>query len=289
MFEKYQHVERFGKDEVKGIEIGTCYVFPKMDGTNASVWWENGVSAGSRRRPITVDQDNYGFAAFVADNFPLFDFLFAHKNLRLFGEWLVPHTLKTYRDEAWRRFYIFDVMDGDKYLTYLEYQPLLEAAGLDYVPCIREVFNGSYETFLNIAEQNDFMMQPGEIGEGIVLKNYSYVNKYGRVQWAKIVRSEFKEEHVKAMGAPAQKGKALVEQMIADEYVTKTLVDKELAKIGDNEGRPIQPRLLATIWHCILTEEIAGAVKKLKNPTVDFKLLNYLVVQRTKKLAPELF
>ena len=38
MFVKYQHIERFGTQETEGIENGTCYVFPKIDGTNASLW-----------------------------------------------------------------------------------------------------------------------------------------------------------------------------------------------------------------------------------------------------------
>jgi hypothetical protein len=33
-FVKYQHIERYGVDEVNGIDIGTCYIFPKIDGTN---------------------------------------------------------------------------------------------------------------------------------------------------------------------------------------------------------------------------------------------------------------
>lgn len=37
-FRKYQHVERFGTSEVEGIDLGTCYIYPKIDGTNASVW-----------------------------------------------------------------------------------------------------------------------------------------------------------------------------------------------------------------------------------------------------------
>ena len=30
-FRKYQHIERFGTTEVDGIELGKCYVFPKID------------------------------------------------------------------------------------------------------------------------------------------------------------------------------------------------------------------------------------------------------------------
>jgi hypothetical protein len=39
---KYQHIERFGTDEVDEIGVGECYVFPKIDGTNAQVWIEDG-------------------------------------------------------------------------------------------------------------------------------------------------------------------------------------------------------------------------------------------------------
>lgn len=41
-FNKYQHVEKLGNKEVEGINIGTCYVFPKIDGTNASIWNDDG-------------------------------------------------------------------------------------------------------------------------------------------------------------------------------------------------------------------------------------------------------
>jgi len=31
MFVKYQHVEKFGNLEVEGINLGECYIFPKID------------------------------------------------------------------------------------------------------------------------------------------------------------------------------------------------------------------------------------------------------------------
>jgi hypothetical protein len=36
-FKKYQHIERYGTDEVEGIDAGLCYVFYKIDGTNSSI------------------------------------------------------------------------------------------------------------------------------------------------------------------------------------------------------------------------------------------------------------
>ena len=47
-FKKYQHVERLENEEVRGIENGICHIYPKIDGTNASVQMDNGtVKAGS--------------------------------------------------------------------------------------------------------------------------------------------------------------------------------------------------------------------------------------------------
>jgi len=40
MFKKYQHIERYGNEEVEGIDLGDCYIFPKIDGTQAIVWKE---------------------------------------------------------------------------------------------------------------------------------------------------------------------------------------------------------------------------------------------------------
>ena len=117
MFVKYPHIERLGNDEVTDILDGTCLVFPKIDGTNASVWQEDGqIKAGSRRRELTTDDDNAGFYVWVLTcdaAKPIADYLTRHPNHTLYGEWLVPHSLKTYRADAWRRFYVFDILDRE--------------------------------------------------------------------------------------------------------------------------------------------------------------------------------
>ena len=62
-FPKYQHIERFGTSEVEGIEYGECYIFPKIDGTNSSLWIGNDgtLKAGSRKRELSIEKDNAGF------------------------------------------------------------------------------------------------------------------------------------------------------------------------------------------------------------------------------------
>lgn len=50
--------------------FGRCIISEKIDGTNAHVKIDNGeiVAVGSRKRWITVENDNFGFAAWVKEN-----------------------------------------------------------------------------------------------------------------------------------------------------------------------------------------------------------------------------
>ncbi len=300
-FRKYQHVERFGTTEVDGIEFGDCYVFPKLDGSNGSVWVGcNGkVKAGSRNRELSADDDHAGFYDYVQRDKRIQEYLQQNPRRRLYGEWLVPHTVKTYRDDAWRRFYVYDVCLDDAdgncniHIPYQAYQEGLEEFELDYLAPLAVVRNGKYEDFLKLLERNTCLIKDGEgIGEGIVIKNYEYYNRFGRQTWAKIVSAEFKERHVKEMGVPKVQSSKVVEEAILDEYCTKAFIDKEYAKIvaakGGWQSRYI-PELLGRVWSELVKEECWNIVKKHKNPKIDFKTLNHLVVRKIKQVKPELF
>ena len=297
-FKKYQHLERFGTTEVQNIELGECFIFPKIDGTNASVWLDadGQVCAGSRNRQLSLDKDNAGFLDWVCKQGNIIKYLLVNPTHRLYGEWLVPHSLKTYREDAWRKFYIFDVAidteEGVSYLNYRDYQPLMEEFDLDYIPPIIILNNSNYDRIVLQLERNNFLIEDGKgKGEGIVLKNYSYVNKYNRTVWAKIVTSEFKERHTKKMGAPEVNFQKMVEQDIADKYVTKALCDKVYAKIENDGGftsREI-PRLLNTVYYDLITEESWNFIKEFKNPTVNFKTLQHFVINKIKENLPNIF
>lgn len=294
-FTKYMHLERFGTTEVEGIEVGTTYVFPKLDGTNAQVWMEDGVlMAGSRNRTLSSEADNAGFYAWVQQQDNLKTYLNKYPHHTLYGEWLVPHSLKTYREDAWRRFYIFDILDraSGGLLHYENYKEVLSTHNLDYLAPLATIRNGSLETFLVCLDKNVHLIQDGKgIGEGVVIKNYSWQNKFGRVAWAKIISNAFKEEHHKVMGAPEIGGKIL-EDTIVDEFVTIHLVQKIHAKIVNEQGgwqSKFIPQLLGLVWYDLITEEIWEILKKHKNPRIDFGALNRLTVQKVKSLMSELF
>jgi hypothetical protein len=299
MFIKYQHIEKYGFDETEGIDMGKCYVFPKIDGTNSSLWIEGDeIQAGSRRRHLNIGDDNAGFHAWVKlqDNFKAFFKEF--RLLRLFGEWLVPHSLKTYRQDAWRNFYVFDVCEDTrndekplKYRCYDDYKPWLEKYDIEFIPPIRIVNNGCYETYIKLLEQNNYLIEDGKgNGEGLVIKNYNYENKYGRTTWAKIVTSEFKEKAHKAMGAPEVDGKLMVEDKIIDLYCSEALIKKTFEKIKlDGWSSKKIPQLLGTVWHDLVNEEMWNILKKERNPTINFKTLQYKVNYKIKTVLPDVF
>ena len=296
-FKKYQHLERFGNLEVEGIEFGDCLVFPKIDGTNSSCWLSNGeIQGGSRTRHLSLEKDNARFYRWLLNQDNIKAYLNKYPNRRLYGEFLKPHSLKTYRDDAWGRFYVFDIVEEteiDKYIPYEEYSKELEEYNIDYIPILATIKNGSYEQFIHQLTHNVFLIQDGKgTGEGIVIKRYDFVNRFGRTTWAKIVTSEFKEKHAKEMGGPVIKGKDMIEEEIVEKYVTRTLVEKEYNKIlNENEGWSSHfiPRLLNTVFYCLVTEEGWNFVKEFKNPTVNFKTLLHFNNKKVKEVMPEIF
>jgi hypothetical protein len=222
-------------------------------------------------------------------------FLNSHPTLRLYGEWLVPHTFKGYREDAWRKFYIFDVYNDetDTYMSYETYKPLLDEFNLEYIPPLAIVKNASYEGFLRLLEQNKYLCpDDGPPGEGIVIKNYDFYNKWGRQVWAKIVRQEFKDEHYKTMGAPEINGGKMNEEIVVDKCVSLHLVDKTIDKIKNSTGGWSSkniPRLLETVFYDVVREELWDAWKEVKFGTINGQTLKALVIKRIKTLKPEIF
>ena len=332
-FRKYDHVERLGHDEVAGIELGEVYVFPKLDGTNASTWLEYGphdnpgpeVCSGSRTRQLNVLADNAGFWKWVNDDeqWPLWQGLIGIGGTQwtLYGEWLVKHTLKTYRSDALRRFWVFDVYDNEaeRYLPFDDYAAELNRIGFDIIEPLCIITNPSEEQLLKEVAHNTYLIiDGGGAGEGVVLKNYDWQNRYGRQPWAKIVRNEFKEENKRAFGVTEKTGTFQVEAAIAEQWVTQVVVEKALAKIeldvlnshdfGPEDedqtvafqaalqkavlegARPqIIPRLLQTVFYDLIREDLWDGLKRYQFPVVDFKRLRSHCILRTKQFAPTLF
>lgn len=299
-FKKYQHVSRLGAQDTEGILEGKVVVMPKIDGTNGSLFLgDNGkVHAGSRRKELDEFQDNQGFYGNFHKDPRIIAYLEKHPTHRLFGEYLKPHSLRTYNDNAWNKFYVFDVCEDNgeefKYIPFEEYKPLLEEFEIDYIPVLAVLNNPTYDQIAKLAEENTFLIQEGMgSGEGVVCKNYDFVNKFGHIVWAKLIHHEFSNKGSQSKGRMGTEDSKPIEKRIVDKYISKFVVEKEYQKIiNDNESierKVLIPKLLNTVYHTLVTEEMWNVTKDFKNPTVNFKTLMNECRQAVIQFKPELF
>ena len=305
-YKEYQHIVKMDDPEVEGLTIGKCHIFPKIDGTNSSLWCDPGVDtmqAGSRHRHLTLDNDNAGFYNAMRENPSVENFFADNPEMRLYGEWLVPHTLKTYRADAWRKFYVFDVTkydpdsDTESYIPYDIYSEFLKRYEIEFIPPIRIIVDPTHEDLQRCIQLNTFLIREDSgIGEGIVIKNYEFVNKYGRITWGKIVTNEFKDKNYKEMGAPERVNLSMEKELVG-KFLSVTIVDKLYANIlMENDTATFSkqwiPRILEQSYHDFVTEEIWTMVKhinKNKHRGIDFKNLQQHAFNKVKEYYPQLF
>ena len=315
-FKRYQHVERLGDPEVEGIGNGLVYIFPKLDGANGSVWVEDTpasdrsaaptglqVCAGSRNLELDRETDNAGFYAYVQEHSGMYlQYLGDHPDRILYGEWLVPHTIKDYEPWAWRRFYVFDVYDtvSGRYLAYDEYADDLDAAGIDVIPPLYTIENPSLsEDQLNTFLTTNFYLMKGHgdgdgdgdgdgeaVGEGVVIKNYGWTNRYGRQTWAKVVRTAFKTdsraEH-KGGSEPTVEDR-LIESLLTEEAITHEVL-KFRDEYGDYAARNYR-ELLGRVWKGWLEDNIWKIISKAGKNSVNFSTLRHKAEAKIKEYYP---
>lgn len=294
-FKAYQHVERLGTSEVENILDTDCVeIMSKADGSNFTCYLNNDgeLECGSRKRVLSLHNDNAGAYKYVMEHRTGYEaYLMHHPTHRIYGEWLVKHTVTGYEDSAWRKIYIFDVYDEaeNRYLRFDEYVEEISNLGLDYIPPIAILDHPTLEEVQSYVSKCTFVMQDEQAGEGIVIHAPNYKNKYGHQIWAKIVRNEFKQvkKHPTKHNDSAE-----LESDIIDKFCTEEFIKKEYAKIIAQEGKwesKMIPRLLSTIWHEFVKEESYNFVKKYKCPTINFKQLQGLCTEKIKTTLPTLF
>ena len=152
--------------------------------------------------------------------------------------------------------------------------------------------NPSFEQIVDCIKLDGFLTTDGN-GEGIVIKNYDYYNSHGCQVWAKIVTSEFlnlKENNAKSRNAL---NVGNLEGAIVEKYLTNAFIEKEYSKIvhenPEIQRKQLIPKLFEFIWNEFLTEEIVNIIYDFKMPSIDFKILHYLMIIKIKEVKKELF
>ena len=282
-FKKYMHIERLGTDEVEGILVGECYIFPKIDGANGSIWIDANkkIKCGSRNRELSKTVTNRGFTEWVKVNEDKFRKLFTDypQVARVYGEWLVPHVIKYYEKTKYDNFYVFDVKDTDgHYLEYDLYKPWLENCNIDFVPVIRKIIDPEIDD-LNQAAVNDngFLIEKNDTrkGEGIVIKNYHFLNRFKRVCWAKLITADVLKDQAKNGNGASnykekkpQRSKDNVEEKIIEGFAPDHFIDKMIAILNSGDDKLKRQELKHAIYVEFLKEEAKDFLQAFENVAI---------------------
>ncbi len=292
-FRKFEHVERLDKVDTEGILEGKCYISFKLDGTNSSVWIDESgnICAGSRNRELSIDKDNAGFCRWINSNdeeaVAIRTFLQENPYYIVYGEFLgnkggkFVGSIKNYSPDALGKLWIFDIYNKNTYhyLNPVEFIEMLSDYNLNQycIPQI-EVINPTEEYIQDIAKNNHFLLPENKVGEGVVIRNMDFINKYGHYTIGKFVLDEFKQEKSKP-----KKEKIVsdnIEQDIVDAYVfdselskskAKVCVIMDIAEFDIRNGQCIG-RMMNLVFNDLL-EECKNWVKDFRNPTIDFAKL----------------
>lgn len=288
MFKKYIHLERLSSEEVEGLLDQPCFILPKLDGANASIWWDGEIlHCGSRNQELTKNNTLQGFFGYVEQNAHLFiPFFEKYPTSTIYGEWLTPHSLKGYISTAWKKFYAFDVLTYNIFWSHNIIRDILMRFGIEVIPAIGKTSDLTPEEALEICA---WLMQDGHKHEGVVIKRDDFVNKWGRTTYAKMVREDFKykDQVSRQTRLAARLNGEMIEEAIALDFVSDHLINKEIAKIQNERGYTrLEPKMIGEtmgkVWHALITEEIWDILKKYRNPKIDFSLLRKLCDQKIK-------
>lgn len=295
-YKSYQHIEKLGSTEVEGILNGTCYLSYKIDGTNGVIYLSDDLKElkfGSRKKELSKDLDNANFLNSITSNIDLyndlFNYLSNHPSYIIYGEWLVPHTIKRYQSDSWNKFYIFDIYDttNQTYINYCLYSKELDNyKNINYIPIITKINNPKVEDIKDLLNQTGSYLITEGLGEGIVIKNYDYVNKYNRITWAKLLTEDFKntKKHVRIKNTQDKENSETEYKIIS--LMTVEHINKEYSKLIESKGDWSSKyifELLNRVYMEFIRDNIDIILNKFHNPTINFRTLKQLSDSKVKE------
>lgn len=258
---KFMDISRIKEDteltlgNIYGFHIGDHIVIQeKVDGSNSAIVYDkenDKLAAFSRKKELNYDNTLNGFWNWV-QTLEIEPFR-KYQNYIFFGEWLVKHTI-VYKDDAYKKFYFYDVYDKDNecYLPQTEVKRLADELNFIYVETFYDGEFISWEHCRSFMNNSDIAI---DIPEGIVVKNQTELNNpNSKTPFVlKIVNERFSEikknNHKQKVEDPqkvTEKSKALD---IVKTIVTKNRVRKEIHKMIDEGILPenINPQDMKTV------------------------------------------
>ena len=226
-----------------------------------------------------------GFIDYVKSHEGIIKFLTKRPEHRLYGEWLVRHSI-SYNETAYKKFYLFDVMVGDEFQSIDKVYEIAEKYGIETPKLFSVIKNPTVDDIRPFVGQSVL----GESGEGIVIKNFSFLNNFARREYAKWVTEKFKEDNAIIFGGNNKHSDTYWEMWITNTYCTLERVQKIMHKIEPTLDEKLDmkhiPRITSTVYHDILTEEIWSIAKKVKE--IKFESLKRCIMKKTKQIYVDL-
>lgn len=233
---KYTDIIRYGKSTTEDVLHKGDYITitEKIDGANTSFIKDDsnelGVSCFSRNTPVNKDNTLRGFYQWVNDNIvPIKDKL--NPNYRYFGEWLIPHKV-IYKKEMYNNFYLFSIWD-EKTEEYLSDEIVKSEAtklGLKQSEYFYEGEFISFEHLMSFVGKSN-ITETENTGEGVVVKNINYKDRYGKQIFVKLVSEKFAE--VQKQKLPKNPNINTKEKELIDSVLTTARVRKLIYKLVD--------------------------------------------------------
>ncbi|HGT1414612.1 TPA: RNA ligase family protein [Clostridioides difficile] len=233
---KYTDIIRYGKNGTQEVikEGDIISITEKLDGANSSFTYDEEnyikISCYSRKTQLSDENKLRGFYDWIVNNIvPIKNEL--NKNYRYIGEWLVPHKVK-YKEKYYKRFYLFSIWDEleEKYLSDEIVIKEAKRLGLETVEYFYLGKFISYEHFLGFIGKSNKTEIPNN-GEGIVIKNWNYLDRYGKQVFVKLVSSQFAE--IQKQKLPKNPNISNQNDELIKSVLTKPRVEKIIYKLID--------------------------------------------------------
>lgn len=230
---KYTDIVRLGHKSTRDVlkEGDQIVIWEKADGANASLTRDGDkIRAFSRNTELSEENNLGGFYQFT-QSLNVYDLI---PGDIYFGEWLNPHKVKY--PEHQKKFFMFDIYDSElgQYIHHNIVRLEANRLGLLLMPIFYEGPYISFEHLQSFVGRTDLGGMLGDIptGEGIVVKNVDYRDKWGNQMFVKLVTDKFAEVQKQKPAKDPNRPKTQ-EEIFAEMTVTRARVEKLMHKLVD--------------------------------------------------------
>lgn len=191
-----------------------------------------GVSCYSRNQILTEENRLRGFYDWVLNNItPIKEKL--NTNYRYIGEWLVSHKV-SYQEGAYYNFYLFSIWneETEQYVHDSIVQLEAKRLGLKTPEYFYEGEYISFEHLMSFVGKSNLTLEH-DTGEGIVVKNVNYIDRFGKQMFVKLVSEKFAEVQKQKLPKNPNKDNSFI--LTIKSVLTKARVEKLLYKLLDEQ------------------------------------------------------